>query len=93
MDPHPSHGWVPSTPTGRTPLRLVEAGTRDAPEELRSWSRSSAAHEYAMGALASGALCRFSTGDRTAYVHLSARLVTAALVPEWPAPTRQFAAA
>ncbi|MGW1772508.1 hypothetical protein [Streptomyces sp. NPDC002104] len=46
-----------------------------------------------MGALASGALCRFSTGDRTAYVHLSARLVTAALVPEWPAPTRQFAAA
>ncbi|MFZ3547689.1 hypothetical protein ACODT3_19140 [Streptomyces sp. 4.24] len=93
MDPQPASWWVPKTPSGRTPLRPVESGARDAPEELRLWSRDALAHEYAMGALTSGALFQFSTGDGTAFISLSARLVNMTIPATCPAPPPVFSAA
>ncbi|MFZ3471479.1 hypothetical protein ACODT4_20840 [Streptomyces sp. 2.9] len=70
----------------------MEAGSRDAPEELRTWSRDPLAHEYAMAALAAGALFRFVSGDGSAEISLSARPVTVAAITG-QAPIRERAAA
>lgn len=93
MDPQPGSPWVPVSRRGAVPLCYADADARDVPEELRTWSRNTPAHEYAMHALAAGALFRFASGDGSAEISLSARPVPVAVPTTGHRLIRECAAA